>query len=821
MTPPAQTHASNQATYRDVVQEAASGGASLMGKLVSSARLALQTREAASRDMRERDQLTESAKLLRFHEAALCKKYPEALLDGFSNPEGVKKAAAVAIADLQFDQLELMDEVTVMTSVALARTQQVAVLASEASLSDLNTLICSLLGLGAVRPERNPLRPEIYVKALKETIESTQVPSAIQLDWISCMSGTLGQELRSLYVGLCKKLRADGVVSASYAVTQTVTSLGVGRGVAQDAVRSPTARPERDNSADLASNPGPAHNYTSAAVTNPQQDFAPGLQSVGEQSNPLQNPGGPALGREEALLTLDKLRRLLAGELDSYKPVNRVAQFAAQFEQQFEGGTSAAQILPAVGQPEFDATVPAALEALTEMRQVERVVKSIEQRRSEAQGTPLPQSVDAARYALRHNVRDIAQALSLEVVTLMVDNIARDPRLLEPVQQLVRSLEPPLLRLALVDPRFFTDKQHCARRLLQDITHSSLAFNAVTADGFDVYFQGLQDTLAPLLIANIDSAEPFERTLAVLQEAWGRIERFKEKDREVAVEVLKHAEARNLLAEKIARGIDAHPDSKRVPPVVIDFLCGPWAQVVAQARIQGGAGSVAADKYQALITAMLWSAHPELARESVSKLTRLVPKLLTTLREGLDTIRYPATKTSAFLESLMAIHQVAFRASSDSPVPVEPMAGRTESVHRVEQGDPWIAPEEVSTSNLMEIKEEPDDAAPGIDPAADKVPGSDAQPDGIQVDGELPLGAWVELQTNGQWVRTQLTWASPHGTLFLFTSAFGTIQSMTRRSRDKLIEAGRLRVISGQAVVEVALDAVAQAAMRNSVDNGP
>jgi hypothetical protein len=821
MTPPAQMHANNQATYRDVVQDAATGGASLMGKLVSSARLALQTREAASRDMRERDQLTESAKLLRMHEAALCKKYPEALLDAFSNPEGVKKATAVAIADLQFDQLELMDEVTVMTSVALARTQQVAVLASEASLSDLNTLICSLLGLGAVRPERNPLRPEIYVKALKETIESTKVPSAIQLDWISCMSATLGQELRTLYVGLCKKLRADGVVSASFAVTQTVTALGVGRGVAQDAMRLSTVAPENANSAPMAQGVMSSGVPIRAAESNSQQAFAPGLQSMGEPAIQSQSSGERALGREEALLTLDKLRRLLSGELGSHTPMNRVEQFAAQFEQQFEGGPSAAQFSAANRQTEFDATVPAALEALTEMRQVERVVQSIEQRRNLAQGTPLPQSVDATRSALRHNVRDIAQALSLEVVTLMVDNIARDPRLLEPLQQLVRSLEPALLRLALVDPRFFTDKQHCARRLLQDITHSSLAFNAVTAEGFDVYFQGLQDTLAPLLTANIESAEPFERTLAVLQEGWGRIERLKEKDREVAVEVLKHAEARNLLAEKIARGIEAHPDSKRVPPVVIDFLCGPWAQVVAQARIKGGAGSAAADKYQALITAMLWSAHPEMARESVSKLTRLVPKLLTTLREGLDTIRYPATKTSAFLESLMAIHQVAFRSTSETPVPADPLPAQTESPQRVEQGDPWIAPEEVNTSNLMEIREEPADAPAGSDAPSAEVEASAVTAETIQVDGELPLGAWVELQTNGQWVRTQLTWASPHGTLFLFTSAFGTIQSMTRRSRDKLIEAGRLRVISGHAVVEVALDGVAQAAMRNSVDIGP
>jgi hypothetical protein len=83
---------------------------------------------------------------------------------------------------------------------------------------------------------------------------------------------------------------------------------------------------------------------------------------------------------------------------------------------------------------------------------------------------------------------------------------------------------------------------------------------------------------------------------------------------------------------------------------------------------------------------------------------------------------------------------------------------------------------------------------------------------------ELPLGSWVELLVNDQWTRTQLTWASPHGTLFLFTSVFGTTQSMTRRSRDKLVEAGKLRVISGQPLVEGALDAVAHIAMQNSVD---
>jgi hypothetical protein len=41
---------------------------------------------------------------------------------------------------------------------------------------------------------------------------------------------------------------------------------------------------------------------------------------------------------------------------------------------------------------------------------------------------------------------------------------------------------------------------------------------------------------------------------------------------------------------------------------------------------------------------------------------------------------------------------------------------------------------------------------------------------------------------------------------------------MTRRLLDKMLQNGTLRVISGQAVVDGALDAVAQTALRNSVD---
>jgi hypothetical protein len=137
----------------------------------------------------------------------------------------------------------------------------------------------------------------------------------------------------------------------------------------------------------------------------------------------------------------------------------------------------------------------------------------------------------------------------------------------------------------------------------------------------------------------------------------------------------------------------------------------------------------------------------------------------------------------------------------------------------LEDGDPWIAPEEAAASNFVELQDAapPTTQSPDAPLAPDLLIVPEAQ---VSEEIDMPLGSWVELWNNDQWLRIQLTWASPHGTLYLFTGVYGKTQSMSRRSRDKLLAQGRLRLISGQPVDQGALDAVAQAAMRNSMDNG-
>ena len=734
------------ALYRATLDQVLQSASAIMGRVLVAARQSLKDQASQSRSFTEREYFEQVLRLLESHAMTLGERYPQALAAAFKPMASVAAGGDVALKELHFDQLELMDSAQVHESVALARSQQSVLQAADAALTEFNTYICAALGMKSVRPERNPLRPEMFVQALQNLLAQLPAPARLRLECLQHMSGGLGKELSLLYRSLSAQLQGQGVAAAGYVLL----------------------RPCEYPDASLRD-----------TVANDSTDH---------------------------VLTLDRLRRLLAGELEQAPLESRVASFAAQFSREFE---SEVDELPCT---DFASTVPAAFEALQEMQQVERVMERIDQRRQAASAADAagPVSPHLLHEQLRRSASGLGQALSLEVVALMVENMTHDALLLAPIKDVIKELEPALLRLALVDPRFFSDKQHPARRLLLEITHRSLAYERVESRGFAEFLAPLQQAVKHLADLAIEDADPFEHLRQALLLRWDEAQQPPQLAQ--AVQALQHAEERHLLAEQIAQEIQARSDAAQVSAGVLDFLCGPWSQVVAHAQLASPLGADDPGRYRELVMALLWSAKPELARKNIAKLTRLVPKLLAKLREGLQLIDYPSLKTSAFFELLMNLHQQAFK-----PVAGTPEAPRVSGLHPslLAQADPWLAPAEVEASGFMEL---PQDllAQPAVAPV-ELLPVLEAPlvpPAAIS----LPVGAWVEMRVNEGWVRTQLSWASPHGTLFLFTSVYGKTQSMTRRSRDKLLANGTLRVVSGQAVVDGALDAVLQSAVLNSLD---
>ncbi|MDP3137899.1 MAG: DUF1631 family protein [Burkholderiaceae bacterium] len=783
--------------YRACIEEAAARGRLLMERLVDSARKSLHAAAGAANDTYERTAMSEALRLLNKHESAMVARYPGLLHEVFTEAGNADKARNPANS-LSFDELELMDEAQVQETVEVARAQQMTSAEVDAQLATLNALICAAQGLKTVQADRNPLRPEAYMRALRSAVTGFEVAAAVRVRWLHHLGEALVQELGTVYAELSAMLRANGVAAAAYSVTQSIDTLsntGVGRGLAQ----------------------GLGGGGTTTIVL---QGHASG---AGTSAGASASSGSGS--QKDILLTVNQLRRLLAGELDLNQPEKKSdGSFAERFRREFESSGESHSV-----RPEFNPTVPAAFEALQEMKQVDQVMKRLAERNKAG-----PAAARAAARGpggstleqLRRQAQGVGQSLGLEVVNLMVENIAADARLLPPVQQAVREVEPALLRLALIDPRFFSDKQHPARRLLEQMTQRSLAWDSADAPGFKAFLEPLGQAVEVLAQTPIEGPEPFEFALKVLEEAWGEQQRRERRQRERAMQVLLRAEQRNLLADKIAGEIQARPDAAVAPRVVVKFLCGPWSQVLAQARLTDQSVSVDPGGYRGLVTDLLWSALPDLTRNNPGRLTRLIPHLLAKLREGLRLIDYPSEKTAAFFDELMALHQEVLKPAGDDAPPAAPRARARLDVS-LEQDDaagPWLAPAEAQHSGFMDTRMESPASShfqstrPAVDshePAAQAAPV--APVDVSQLPAITP-GAWVELFVHRRWVRSQLTWASPHGTLYMFTSAGGGNHSMTRQTLDQMLAAGELRLISSQAVVDGALDAVAQTAMRNSVD---
>jgi Protein of unknown function (DUF1631) len=666
------------------------------------------------------------------------------------------KLGAERVPVVQFEQLERMDEAQVQDRVMLARATLLVLSAVQRRLSVFTPLIAAAAAHPLAPIDHNPVGPALFVQALHSVMLELPLAKPVCDELMRQMTVPLGMALELLYARLSTQLQRQPVELQ----------------------------------------PAPI-----ATRANP----APSLR--------------PTTRVAHASLTLSRLRQLLAGERvqDTDGRASSLAVFSAQFSREFDTAHGPS------GATAFEATVPAAFLALEEMQQVDRVIERIGQRVAAVPSADQASNpaLEAIRTSLRHSARGLDQSLSLEVVTLMVDQIASDPRLLGPVQEIIRTLEPALLRLALDDPRFFIDQQHPARRLLDEIAQRSLAYPTVGARGFSQFLAPLTRLIGPGASQPMADAAAFERVLQTLVRDWDA--GLPAQALGDAVQALERAEARNLLAEAMAAEIAAKPDIDKVPAGVAEFLCGPWAQVMAHARLAAGPQADDPGRYQELVLALLWSAQPELTRSKVAKLTRLVPKLLAKLREGLALIDYPTMRTSQFFELLMNLHQQAFK----SPTTVLPPLWAASTSAGVDAIDPWLAPDEAKASGFMDLRVQPGPTMPPPVPRSAHAGGSPASaaisalmegPEAGLAEVSLPLGAWVELRGNQGWVRSQLSWASPHGSLFLFTSVSGNTQSMTRRARDKLLQAGDMRVISGQPAVQRALDAVVQTAMLNSVD---
>ncbi|GAB4090544.1 DUF1631 family protein [Hydrogenophaga soli] len=642
-----------------------------------------------------------------------------------------------SLATVSFDELELMDDSQIQSTVQAARVEQAAKGAAGSVLADLTALLSSVQGFTSVRPENNPVRPEVAIQALRQTLETLCRDAAIRDLWLLHGSEALGQELQILYRQLVHWLTQKGVKPADYKVIQTSSPVGVG-------VRHSSGRPRPVGLAD--------------------QDNLITPQAIA----PAQAEAEPS-----AFLTLDYLHDMLATGPGVLTPQVPAAPLSASGLPgggfRGPGADGSARSMGPSSSPKGGADEPAHL-----------------------------------------------RALAVEVVNLMLDGMARDPRLLPPVMALIQRMQPALLRIAADDPRFFVDRGNPARKLLDDITQRNLALASDDAPGLARLCSTLEDVVGLLQRTDVRVSSLFETALDVLQGLDAQQDAPLSPPTAQAVQSLVQVEQRQLLVERVSKDLRERPDFATAVPLIQWFLLGPWAQVVAQARLHvvdassPGARLPASVRYMGVVTDLIWSTRADVASQGRARLARLIPGLLRTLREGLQTIEYEGQTSRQFFAQLMALHEAALKGEAPPPEALAPLDAST-GQPLLRPLDVWVRPAEAADSGFM------DEDFPPLDSDFEDTLPLVREDEAAQAPSPaLEVGTWIELhRESGVWVRLRLVWVSPHGLMYLFSGA-GRTSSMSRRHFDDMRLAGRVRLLATQSLVDDALDTVMQAALHNT-----
>ncbi|MYN28357.1 DUF1631 family protein [Duganella levis] len=379
-----------------------------------------------------------------------------------------------------------------------------------------------------------------------------------------------------------------------------------------------------------------------------------------------------------------------------------------------------------------------------------------------------------------------ADESTIDLLSAVFDTVFSDQSISPEIRELIRFLQIPVLKAALVDKNFFFQEAHPARRLLELLSRM-------------VWEQrkGPDDPLFQAMQRSVDRVgRDYEQELSVFTEAVNELEASIQAEEKAAAVAIAAPIAAALKQEKMAESnklaenaVALRIGTGEVIAVVEAFLEQRWTSVLTIAY------SIEDDKPGAVNNAtktmddLIWSVRPKLTPDDRKQLIAKLPGLLSALNKWLDVIKWQDADRLQFFAELAECHASIVRA------PLEMSPERQVEIAM------QVAQQAAERRLALQAKAE-------AEAAADHQTAPPAEEDDalIEVDS-LTRGMWLAFeQEDGSSRKVKLAWISPRRTLYIFSTA--ARQEAFSMSGDDLIRRfrdGSAQVARAEGVVAVAL----------------
>jgi hypothetical protein len=225
-----------------------------------------------------------------------------------------------------------------------------------------------------------------------------------------------------------------------------------------------------------------------------------------------------------------------------------------------------------------------------------------------------------------------------------------------PLREALEDLSEPLLILAQQDGLLLSNAEHPARQFLELITQRSLRYASEMAEGFVAFMSPIDKLIEAMALMRQPNVRVYEQACSSLRAVWQRQDDAVAQEQAKQEREKEQMQGAKQLAGRLAFELVGRRDAGDAPPMIKQFLMGPWAQVLARAQLfpeQPGD----TQRYTQVLAALLWSVSVRRAAPRKAEHAALCPKLTPALKTGLQSIKLADVQIDGFLSDIRKLHE--------------------------------------------------------------------------------------------------------------------------------------------------------------------
>jgi len=244
----------------------------------------------------------------------------------------------------------------------------------------------------------------------------------------------------------------------------------------------------------------------------------------------------------------------------------------------------------------------------------------------------------------------------INIVDMMFDFILDDDNLPTIAKALLARLQIPMIKIALVDREFFGSKQHPAKKLLNLMAKSTLGLgNDITVENCK-RIEKIESLVNRICTDFINDADIFKQLLDEFVQFTQVDEEREKQTQEQSQQRINAREQHALTRAWVSDVLAVAINNRKLPKTVFELLDGPWKEVMLNTYLNDGENSEHWKENLRFIDVLIWSTDPDSSKVDRQRLGKIIPELIQTLRQELDSVYYPPAKLDELLSRLETIH---------------------------------------------------------------------------------------------------------------------------------------------------------------------